>query len=366
MRLGHLTGRIIGLVFLLISGGVAWSATPPETVHIYIDLASTPALLQMVDAVSQPAHEPKLFMWKRFFALAPDDPILTSLNAEWADAKFLGEHNYDKFIAFSDTAVQTFYHKHPDARYIVHLNLSAYPWSGHVFDIIPPAQIATVHLYEDSAARTLWDPISWQVYDAFVRTYGPALAHVAFYDDLVQIAPNNIVRYDFQDLATRLSPHQKRMILHLAGLTDAFLKQTTDITTALVFIDDPILKQSEATDFLEHTNRTIPLKDLTCLYKSHPRTPAPGENLNLLRQYCGRVVVIPNAVPLEALLFSDIPIRYVTGYGSSIFFSFRADQILGYIARRGYEPYISVLKHLGLLTSDRIYRLPPDATSPDT
>ena len=123
-----------------------------------------------------------------------------------------------------------------------------------------------------------------------------------------------------------------------------------------IFLDDPDLVTTTADKFIQKLLKDKPeIQNYNWLYKNHPRVSRPSETLHILRKYFKNVSVIPNKIPLESFLSVDFPIDYVAGYGSSIFFSFKKEQILGYLRRLHLEVYEESLLKIGILTPDLVF-----------
>lgn len=336
------------------------SVYPQQKVaHIYIDLASLSSLAQMVDVVEQPLNNPKLLIWKRFHALSIDDPLLKHINAKMPDAKFLGEFNYMLFSDLVDKNVSDFYQNYSDYVYDIHLNLAHIPRSGRIFDIIPPSQIRSIHLYEDAIGRSLWDKRTIDEYNS-IETSAPKYLHVGFWDpNTFASIRDKIIKIDFQEKALSLSALQKEMIARMTGLDLAQLSALKRPT--ILFADDPSLDLKRTEEFFKSISQKKELKSYLWLYKNHPRV-ARGEGIALkfIKKYFNKVYILPNEIPIEVLILCGYEPSYIAGYGSSLFFSFKSNQILAYIERNYLEMYLKPLLDLGILTKDKIFHVNQD------
>ena len=350
--------NFVAFLLIVLSNFVCWAGeNTQKTAHIYVDLASIPALLQMVDAVKQPADDPKLFIWKRFHTLPPDDLTLKELNGTMPDAKSLGEQNYDLFIDFVDEHVTDFYQKYPDYMFVIHLNLfHSKNRSGHIFDIIPEKQIQSVHLYEDAIGRSYWDGGTERTFLAFNETSAPKYLHFGgFVSKQLSLTENQLILEDFQEIEKTLSVKQKSQIAKFVGFDSSQLSQIYLKRPTAVFLDDPSLTVEKAEMFLEKLMKDKRLKTYTWLYKNHPRVSEKTEVFELLNKLFPTVLPLPNAMPLESLILCGYRPTYIAGYGSSVFFSFKAEQILGYIKRNYLETYLHPLLELGILTPEKVF-----------
>ena len=163
-----LTFTITSLLLFCASFGIfSYFLHPKKIAHVYIDLASVPAVFQMIDALTQNPNDPKFIILKRFKALDNNDTVLKSINAQMIDATFLGEKKYEEFSELINKSLLDFYKKHNDFHFIIHFNLHHVPEYKDFFQIIPANQIIGVHLYEDSLGRSLWDAKSFFIYKNF-------------------------------------------------------------------------------------------------------------------------------------------------------------------------------------------------------
>ena len=326
--------------------------------HVYIDLASVPTLAQMTDCVRQPVEDPKLLIWKRIKALPPDSPTLSQINAKMIDATHFGEQNYDAFSDFVTEQVATFYQAFPNAVFEIHLNAEHVQRSGRIFDIIPDRQIQTIHLYEDAVGRGLWDKRMQRVFDDLSR-HASVIFHLGFYDsDILSIPKNNRQLFSFPEIAQELSDNQRRIVAELAGLDLSEMQQIFSKRPVAVFVDDPNLKAAEAKPFLDKIMADPKVRHYTWIYKNHPRVTRPRKTLRLFKKYGIEAIVLNSKIPLETLMIAGYTPDYVAGYGSSVFYAFPHDRIIGYIRRKKFEKYEEPLLKQGILTPDLVYQIP--------
>ena len=344
------------MIFYLVITPCYASANSGKTAHIYIDLATLPALLQMADAVKQPQEDPKLFIWKRFKPLDARDELLQTLNAKMVDTQFLSESNYDLFIFLVNENLKNFYNKYRDHSFIIHLNAVHIPKSGDVFDIIPENQIKTVHLYEDAIGISMW--YKYMLYPAmgFIHKL-PTYMHLGHYNlKNLAISEDKIITFNFQNEASKLSESQKQMVAKLVGLDMEKVKKIFQHRPVAVFLDDPRLDVQSATSFVEFLIKTHG-NDITTynwIYKNHPRI-TDSTNFELIKKFFPNTEKLDNQIPLEVLILTGYTPDYIAGYGTSVFYSFDRPQILGYIKRFKDEIYMKYLRQLGKITPDIIY-----------
>ena len=352
---------VFWLLEIMISYSCIASPFVPKTAHIYIDFASVPTVFQIADALRQNPTDPKLFMFKRLKALDANDDVLKSINAEMLDPKYL--KRFDKFSRqWIDSNLLTFYNRYPDYHFIIHLNAVALYDSGHFEKIIPKNQLKALHFYDDSVGRSLWDQTFIKDYTIFAKRF-PTYAHIGYYDfKKLPIDPSHVFLMDFRELASILSPVQKKKMAHIIGIDYEQAQNTFKKRPIVFFVDDPNLKSESAEKFIQKILKQYPdSQNYYWLYKNHPRIPHPSPNLSILQKYFKNVSVVPNKIPLESFLSIGFPIDYVAGYGSSIFYSFKKEQVLGYIRRIKGEYYEPLLLLMDILTPNLIF---DDSISP--
>lgn len=351
----------LSLLFILfftritVAQGVTDSSITHKTAHIYVDLASIPTLLQAADAITQRSTDPKLIFFKRIKALEPNDEVLLSINAKMVDAKFLGETNYAKFSELIDRNVIPFYKEYSDHNFIVHLNAHHIERSGNILQIIPKDKVKEIHLYDDSIGRSLWDRGTYGNYKELTKDY-TVYFHASFYDSKVfPIKTDKMIPVDFQKKASELSDEKREMLAKIVGLDISKVKTMFKNRAVAVFVDDPKLNIETTEALIQKVIKEKPdIKNYAWLYKQHPRVSHSGAVRDILNNYFKNILDIPNSVPLEVLFLIGLTPDYIMGYGSSVFFSFKKEQILGYIQRPVLEIYKQHLLNLDILTPDMI------------
>lgn len=353
---------IVQCLFLLsvaiFCGVPPCGAAERPVAHIYIDLASIPTLVQAVDVVSQPADEPKLIIWKRNLALPGNDELLQKINGIMINAAIFGEQNYAQFVRAVDDVVARFYKMYPTHSFQVHLNAwHAFRTDGHIPDIIPKEQIQEIHLYEDALGRSLWAPRDAEGQFERAESIAPTYFHMAFFDpERITIEPTRIRPINFAKMAQELSEEQRHQIAWLMRLDLPQIKALFQNRPVAVFVDDPVLAPEEADLFLKKMKLEHPeIESYNWLYKNHPRVRTPGETLAVLKKHFSKVSLLPNAIPLETLVLTGFTPDYVAGYGSSVFYSFKKDQVLGYIRRKMLETYENSLLDVGIIEPQQVF-----------
>lgn len=320
--------------------------------HIYVDLASSPSLMQMVNAVQEPDEDYKLLILKRFHSRKTS--LLESKNIQILGTYYLKNHAYREFGYFVNKNVLRFYLEHPKAQYHIHLNASHIDRSGRIFDIIPPEQVKSIHLYEDSVGRFLWDdsvlePFFW------LSARAPVYLHMRFPDSFSSVNKRRVVIENLKQKILKLTDEQKEAVAQMAGVDTKKIRPFFNQKPVAVFFDDPVLSAEETESFLQNLSEKYDIKSYHWIYKNHPRIREKSQSYDVLEQFVGSVEILPNEIPFEALMVAGFLPDYAAGYGSSVFFSLDADQVIGYIKRKFWEDYLPLLEQVGIVSEDKVF-----------
>lgn len=252
--------------------------------------------------------------------------------------------------------VSNFYKKYPNYKFIFHLNAFHIFKTKEIFNIIPHQKVKVVHLYDDSIGRSLWDTESYENYAISSLEYNTYF-HAGYYDSkILPIDKKRIISLDFLKSALELSKKKRMKLAKMAGLDLKKMKIIFKNGPIAVFLDDPNLTSEIAEDFIKKLiQKKSDIKNYTWIYKNHPRVSERSLVFDILSKYFKNVIEIHNAVPLETLILVGLSPDYIAGYGSSVFYSFKKNQILGYIQRKELENYKQPLLDLGIITPDIIF-----------
>lgn len=328
-------------------------SVPPLIAHIYLDPASTPALFQMTDLVQQPAEAPKYVAWRRYTHELPQH-LLTQLNIQRSTIS--GSVSNATFRETVKQEIKDFYRQYPHYQFVIHGNMF-HLWSFvPALAVIPKNQVKSLHLYEDSIGRILWNGCSTLRID-YAQNW-PTVFRVAFWDEVKKSCPEQS-DLTFQEtnlfqLKDTLSSVEKKNVYALAGFDEKTIRPLFENGAVAVYLDDQAINMDKLLAWLTQEIKAKPeLEQATWLYKNHPRLGWHGHAWEPLKNNLKKIEALPFKVPFEILILADLIPQYVLGYGSSSFFSVPTGHVLGYI-KRPYDPYVPVLKKLGILQDNHV------------
>lgn len=323
----------------------------PPVAHIYIDPASTPALFQMMDMVTQSSEEPKYVAWRRYMAFFPKK-LISPLNITVSSVKPSTSNN--DFVQLIQKEVKLFYRQHSDHVFVIHVNVS-HPWFFNpVLRIIPKDRVKHVYFYEDSIGRTIWDGIASGFLSTFLKY--PVTYRLSYTEYLLERLPalKGFLQEVMISDAQKLSEKQRNRLYVLAGLNKDLVSSFFDKKPVGLFLDDCNLKtDAVAPCFQQKVVMNSEFQNINWLYKNHPRCAIEGPFWEKLKHYFPDVQLLPNKMPYEVLLMAGLVPDYVCGYSSSVFFSATPEQVLCYIERPG-DKYLPLLKKMGIISDKNI------------
>lgn len=158
--------------------------------------------------------------------------------------------------------------------------------SGHVFDIIPPKQIKSIHLHEDSYGRTLWDQdILEEFFVQFLKA--PVFLHIGLKSQAVshRIKEKYIIQKTWRQMEAELADAQKTLIAQIIGIDIAQMNVMFKDKPVAVFFDDPALTAEESRKFLQKLSETKEIKKIIGCIKI-----IRGEEMSAIRmRFCGNL-----------------------------------------------------------------------------
>lgn len=392
------------LIFIFIvsfqAGFKGWQILyKPRIVHIYLDIATVPSLLQMVDYVNRPVKDKKYIAWRRF----PDRAKyfnLANYNTEQINLPQTESH-YKAVYQATQEAILQIIATNPDKRYIIHANLRHPRFTlESALKYIPPEKIQAIHLYEDGLGNLLsvWRNYATSSYnwtDTCVRNIKdfqkgdidslrpqdvfclyklyPTTYHISFVDEMKKqdafndffynITDERIVPIDFNKIANELPDEKKKMLFTLVGFnekkyreiiqgkrtvfyTQGWLQEQADNLLVVKIFN--ALKKNELNDLMNNSNTLL-------FFKAHPATAAKTMQNELLADN-PKAIFFPRSIPMEILIIAGLTPDYLLGYSSTIFFSFPNDKILYYLTMAG-DKNIDLLQKLKIITPEKIINI---------
>ncbi len=378
--------KIAVFIFFFCFGiGYALNPLKPK-IHIYIDYATTPALLQMIDFIHQPVRDKKFIFWRRFPNLH-ERVNLSDYNAIQIQLPIAENKNNLSWDIMVQN-IQMIYDQNPKAEYIIHSNLWWNSLLIPILKIIPREQIHHLYVYEDGLSNVVHSRKYYTFlinpenndyktdlmnifkdqkkyshhYDLTFHTLYPTTYYFGFVDYMktnnsfnlfVQfIGDKNIRNIDWTEIARHLTPKQKKALFSLIGFDVNHYKQQI---------------QNKKVDFIllrsSHTAEEEQIKTISTLFKNYDknRVLVLKEHPHLahrviatqIQKNIPNTVIFPKHIPFEVLILADLMPDTVSGYASSVFFSVPPKKIKYYItANKDY--YLPFLKKLNMLGDEKI------------
>lgn len=372
-----------------------------QTVYVFFEpYATNPALSEMVEFAKLPKSARKLIAWHRF----PNRKDVIDLKQY--NAEEITIYNKEGFYGLSTQKVLRhvlqIYLKNPETRFVFYVNLTHQNITLMPFlKILPKKNIAHIHLFEDGYGELFKRPqiymnqnrpyssddlkkvsdahagkIPWEtVFSVSIHKLYPATYHLMHADKRGKESQLKLLndwwkdarieQVDFDELRKTMTDEQKQTVYKLAGFDyDKFYpllhnKPTVLYTFGFAFGNT---KRELAELNLLAALKTGKLKKLTgdkpyqWFYKSHPSLNAKHftEELNALFP---DMIEIPAQIPFEILILADCKPTLTAGFGSSLFYSLTADDVLAYVKRSNNDHYLKFLTKYGLIKPYRIFEL---------
>ncbi len=372
-----------------------------QTVYVFFEpYATNPALSEMVEFAKLPKSARKLIAWHRF----PNRKDVIDLKQY--NAEEITIYNKEGFYGLSTQKVLRhvlqIYLKNPETRFVFYVNLTHQNITlGPFLKILPQENIAHIHLFEDGYGEFFKRPqiymnknqpyssddlkkvsdayagkIPWEtVFSVSIHKLYPATYHLMHADKRGKESQLKLLndwwkdacieQVDFDKLRKTMTDEQKQTVYKLAGFDyDKFYpllhnKPTVLYTFGFTFGNT---KRERAELNLLAALKTGKLKKLTgdkpyqWFYKSHPSLNAKHftEELNALFP---DMIEIPAQIPFEILILADCKPTLTAGFGSSLFYSLTADDVLAYVKRSNNDHYLKFLTKYRLVKPDRIFEL---------
>ncbi len=381
--------RKIAVFVFFFCFGFGYQLNPfQKTIHIYIDYATMPALLQMADLVNQPIEDKKFLFFRRFPDLSQRID-LTQYNAVQIDLPTSEYANIHTNIAIQE-AISTIYAAHMNAQYIIHSNL----WWNEVLipilKIIPKEKIKHLHLYEDGISNIIYSrkkdtlAINPEKIDyksdllsilsdekEYNRQYNFAfhlLYPTTYYFSFIEYAKQHpefdtfmsflsgatLQEIDWYRLANSLTKEQKETIYHLTDFDiNLYKEQIKNKQTDFFLLRGAFSSNEEQIKTTVHLfknqdkNRLLVLKEHPSLFS---RQIAKNIQHNIPNS-----IIFPKHIPFEVLILADLMPDTVSGYTSSAFFAVPAEKIK-YFITTDTDYYLPFLKELNIVSDEKIIK----------
>lgn len=377
-------------LWLLVRLVVSLTVLPP--IHIFLEVyATTPAFLEMVEMVQLPENEPKFFAFHRF-PKRSEKVDLKSINAVEIDIAG-SEGMYSASSQQFYKKLKKYLEKYKNNPIVLYGNRAHFLKTyAQLLKEVDPKRIKCIHLFEDGfggggnhGLKNMIIPSEAYIVSSFYACLAgrcsseglvnlglhkiyPTVYHIAFKDRIMFDAePSfsglrqfwkgaNVQDVLLSDIPKKLSPEQKEFLLDMIGFDwRDFIKKTKGhrvgiLCSGYVFGEKMLEAEINA---LKKIIEESP-KDVVWFLKLHPSYSANAQNEKLQKEF-SNLSLISAQVPLEALLLS-VPIDFVAGYRSSLFFATPPDKIFKIIGSLD-EPIIQGLLSLKQIRKDQVLSL---------
>lgn len=378
--------RKIALFVFFFCLGFIYTLNPLKTkVHIYIDYATTPALLQMADFVKQPTKDKKFIFWRRFPNLNKRVK-LSDFNAVQIDLPASeGKNNICWDIVVN--SIQSIYHHNPDADYIIHSNLWWNELLVPILRIIPKERIKHIHIYEDGVSNVTHSRKHYTTsikrghdyatdlqnilnntqkyshhYDFSFHTLYPTTYHLGFVDYLLNhdefnifrdfLSSANIAEINYHKIAKTLSDKQKQHLFDLVGFdANNYKKQISGKSVDFFLLRAAFSSVDEQVRTVSHLFKNYD-KNRVLVLKEHPNLSARAI-AKKIQSDIPNSIIFPKHIPFEVLILADLMPDTISGYTTSVFFVIPKEKIK-YFITSNRDSYLPFLKELNIITDAQI------------
>lgn len=365
-------------------------------VHIYMDIASMPSFLQMLDFVKTNKKDKKYIAWKRY----PNRGELIDLKAYNTEQIELPKREslYKETYEVLEKAMRRIAQENKGRKFILHGNLHHVSITLETaMKAIAPEDIREIYLYEDgminvfesrkgyalspyntspacpkhirdfqeNKANSLNYNNVFCIHKLYKTTYYISFLEQikqdpAFKNLLSDMDGARLVQIDFKKFANQLTAEQKHLLYQLLGFDyDGYKKLIQgkrtvfytlgwlqEISDNLLLVDIfNRLKEKELKNLLDDEKTVL-------FFKGHPSPAAHFMQEELLKTN-PKAFVFPRTIPFELLIVAGLSPDYVLGFSSSTFFSLDPQKILYYITIDG-DKNLQALKKLNILSDEKV------------
>ncbi len=359
------------LLILIVCFVVLHLSNKKQQLHIYLDPATTPTLLQMVDFIQKPTKDFKIISWNRFDHYIKNKENFQNTFFIPVDKNYISEDSYFFF------QIKKLLKKNPNTDIHLHFNLT-HPTAYHFLVNHPliKNKIKSVHIYEDASGHIFRDenvsffPKSPIPKPFFYHWGNPnKICAPDFSSDSCKNF-NTIKLYtipiqiDFKKLTKSLSESDKKKIFDLAGFDYEKMNQLLNKKNPHFYILGYNWRSSfygAQLSALKELCNSKTNKNITWFYKNHPNNKFVPTH-RTLQHLCPNIEPIDAHIPFELLLIGGFKNIKVSGYSSSLFFNQEKENISNYMLREN-DPYIQILTKAKSLKEDQIWDIPKQKVS---
>ena len=353
-------------IILMVCFAVFHLSNKRQQLHIYLDPATTPALLQMVDFIHQPTEDFKIVSWNRFDHHIKNKDHFKNTFFIPVNKNYISEDSYFLF------QIKELLKKNPNTDIHLHFNLTHPNAYYFLLDhTLIKDKIKSIHIYEDASGHIFRDenisffPKSPNPKPFFYHWGNP---NKICAPDLSSDSCKNFnaiklyttpIQIDFKKLAKSLSESDKKKIFDLAGFdyekTHKLLNQKNPHFYILGYNWRRSFYGAQLSALKEICN-SKGNKNITWFYKNHPNNQFVPTH-RTLQHLCPNIEPIDSHIPFELLLISGFKNIQVSGFSSSLFFNHEKESISNYMMREN-DPYIQILIKAKSLKEEQIWDIP--------
>ena len=373
------------IIFVLLIVFATYFILIPKTVHIYIDYATTPTLLQMIDMVKQNPEEEKIVVWRR----------MRNLNKELLSKKYNAHEIYldtdsDEYKSPENliTIVESIHHlikKNNNTSYVIHANLDHIETLIPLLQLVPISLIEHIHLYEDSIGKTVlmadaksierkkleeavkqFEGIDKNYYRYNLHKIYPVTYHLAFkhyienfptMHNFRMVVPTDLINdVSIHKIAKSLTDVEKQKLSELLDVNiEDFNKENNIAVFALGYLGD-IQGNKAQIELLRFIKQSVKEKNYTWFYKEHPWLTNDTYLKNTINKEFPDMKEIRKDIPLEVFIILGGKSFKFAGYSSSIFMSVPPKDIIYYI-RRPKDVYLPFLFEQNIVSPKQVINI---------
>lgn len=382
--------KIYLIIFCVFFTQAYTPSLPKPQLHVFLDAASSPVLLQMIEFIRLPIEDKKIIAWDRNRHLSKYIK-LSDFNAEEISYYLPGKNQYDTLWTQVLEKINQELQENPDTEITIYTNL--YHVDILLFRLlnkIPHKNIRHIHLYEDGHGNTIasrFNQVSTYKTDLkskpkkfkskndgyYLGLFFPTTFHLGFKNqiktnkklqDLYRLMTSgmgSVQDVDFKKIKEHLSTQEKKLLATVLGFNpEKYKNQLLKYKgKTAIYLSSPAFFKEDYLKEIEIFKKIYSIAPNLIYLKPHPYSSS--ENMTkILRNEYPNLIIYPSRIPIEAFYLTDTLPDYIMGYGSSAFLSLPREKILFYIKRTQTESYFPFLIRSGLIKKNQAFDIKTD------
>ena len=354
---------------------------PPVELHVYMDTATGPAFLQMIDFIKRPKTK-KIIAWY-FFQEISSRINLESFNAieiNYYQTSF--RKRLDMLLNQTLKEINQALTENPNTRLVFHTNVY---YAGYLLnpllEHLNKTKVKHIYLYEDGYGNTagskkllytdfnplkipdnIWnETYAFYMHQRYPTTYNIAFAKDIFQDPQLQNLTNFIGPYiknvDFNEIIKNLTLDEKQVLANLVGFPQQkWHEKFKNCSRPNVILLGPHPQnETEQKRQIKLFSDILSNTDYCWFFKPHP-SPFAQNFTNELKKRFPKLEIIDASIPAEIFLLTDTMPDFIAGYSSSVFYAMPKEKILFYISRP-HDTYLDLLLKKEIVSAEKIIYL---------